>query len=415
MIHYKTNALIIGAGPAGLSAAITLKRLGVENVTVVDREPQAGGMPRLCHHTGFGIFDLQRIYSGPTYARHYTHLAEINGVDIRTETTITGWDSENALTYTSPGGTGIIEAQTILLATGVRERPRSARLVPGYRPRGVFTTGELQRFVDEYHLPVGHRAVIVGAEGVSLSAFLTLRKAGLDIAAFVTKYPQHQMYFPYTPGKWLFADILHRTPIYTNMRIQRILGRKRVHGIEMTHIPSGKPHTIACDTIVFTGDWIPEHEVARKGNIVIDAGTLGPQIDARYRTSQKGIFAAGNLLRGAETASTSAIEGRRAAKAMADFLQGSSWPRQSIPLQVAPPLLWVLPNRILPNEDNQPRKIAFRTTQFIDGATITVRQGKQLLHTQRFRRLVPVETMHLSAKWLRQVDPLGEAIILQID
>src|ERR1700690_4431660 len=120
-----TEVLVIGAGPAGLSAAVELKKQGIRDVLVVDREPEAGGMPRFCHHTGFGREDLWRIYSGPRYARYYRELAEKADMDIQTSTTIIGWGDELQTEFTSPRGLGQIKAQAILLATGVRERPRS--------------------------------------------------------------------------------------------------------------------------------------------------------------------------------------------------------------------------------------------------------------------------------------------------
>ena len=326
MIIEETDVLIVGAGPAGLANAIELKRRGIPRVVVVDREPEAGGMPRLCHHTGFGLPDLHRLLSGPAYARRYVRMARRQGVEIRTSTTITGWDSEKGLTFTAPDGMGVITARAILLATGVRERPRSARLVPGTRPHGVLTTGALQRFVHERHLPVGTHAVIVGAEEVSLSALMTLRSAGVKVVAMITHLPQHQIYFPYSIARWMYMNVLSSTPLYTSTRIRRILGLRRVQGVEVEHLESGQRRVLPCDTVVFTGDWIPENEVARSGELVMDPGTKGPQVDGEFRTSRPGVFAAGNLLRGAETASNSALEGRRAAQAMIRLLEGETWP-----------------------------------------------------------------------------------------
>ncbi len=203
----KTDVLIVGAGPAGISAALELKRLGVADITVVDREPEGGGIPRLCHHVGFGIQDMHRIYSGPAYARRYVKQAGESSITIRTSTTITGWQEDKTLTYSSRDGLGTIEANAVLLATGCRERPRSARLIPGRRMQGVFTTGSLQRFVDEHKLPVGKRSLIVGAELVSLSALITLAGAGVDVAMMVTSLPQHQIYFPFVPMKWMRVDL----------------------------------------------------------------------------------------------------------------------------------------------------------------------------------------------------------------
>ncbi len=319
----EVEALIIGAGPAGLSAAIELKKQGVKNILVVDREPEAGGIPRLCHHTGFGREDLWRFWSGPKYAKYYRDLAEKHDVNVQTSTTILGWakSGENhSLNFTSPNGVGAITAQAVLLATGVRERPRSARLIPGARPQGIYTTGSLQRFVYEEKLPIGKRAVIIGAELVSLSALLTLMHAKVECAGMVTEENRHTIQFPYIGMKWLLADLITRTPIIPNTRISNIFGRKRVEAVEITHI-SGHKKIIECDSIIFTGNWIPEHELARNGGLKIDKVTKGPIIDRHFQSSVKGVFAAGNVLRGVETADRCALEGKWAARSMANFLK----------------------------------------------------------------------------------------------
>ncbi|RUA18120.1 MAG: oxidoreductase, partial [Clostridia bacterium] len=108
MSNERTDVLIVGAGPAGLASAIELKKQDVARVTVVDREPEAGGMPRLCHHTGFGVWDFHRLYTGPAYARRYVALALAHGVEIRTETTIIGWEDAHTLAFTSPEGLGAL-------------------------------------------------------------------------------------------------------------------------------------------------------------------------------------------------------------------------------------------------------------------------------------------------------------------
>jgi glycerol-3-phosphate dehydrogenase len=320
-VRSAADVLIVGAGPAGLSAAIELKKQGIKNILVVDREPEAGGMPRFCNHIGFGIVDLWRLYTGPRYARYYRELAEKYGVEIHTSTTITGWNDSKA-TFTSPSGLGEVEAKAVLLATGIRERPRAARMIPGTRPQGIYTTGSLQRFVHQEGLPVGKRAVIVGAELVSLSALLTLIQAGVKCVGMTTEEATHQIKFPYAAMKWGLMDILRFAPLVANARVTNIFGHKRVEGIEITR--DNRTEIIECDSVIFTGNWISENEMARLGGLEIDSATKAPKIDSAFRSSVANVFAAGNLLRGGKlvnTADQCALEGAAAGRAIADFLK----------------------------------------------------------------------------------------------
>lgn len=408
-----TDVLIIGAGPAGLAAAVELKRQGVRDLLVVEREAEAGGLPRLCDHLGFGWPDLRRVFSGPGYARHYRGLAQAAGVAIRPQTAITGWAGPTAVTYTSPEGLGEIAARTVLLATGCRERPRAARLVPGSRPAGVFTTGSLQRFVHEQHLPVGRRAVIVGAELVSLSALLTLRQAGTATVAFLDEQPRPQLYFPYNVAQLVLADGLYQTPVLSRVQVTAILGRPRVEAVEATHLDTGRVERIACDTVVFTGGWIPEHELARLGGLAMDPGTRGPRLDGAFRTSRPGVFAAGNLLRGAETAGLSALEGRRAAGQMVEFLRGQAWPAPGLPITVEAPLSWICPNLFDPAAPLA--GLRFRSAAFRERVRVSVYQGERRLQTQRFRQLVVNDSLALDPAGLHQADPAGAALRVVVE
>jgi len=413
------DVLIVGAGPAGIAAALELKKLGINDVVVAEREPEAGGIPRMCGHIGFGLTDLHRVLTGPSYARKYREIAENAGIKIFTDTTITGWDAMTTnedprqLNFTSPAGVGTIAAKSVLLATGVRERPRAARLVPGHRPQGVFTTGSLQRFVYEHELPVGKRAVIIGAERVSLSVVMTLMHAGVKVLNMITELPHHQLYLPvFLPAKILFADILARAPILTNTRVSNIFGRQRVEGIEITDVGSGKTRTIECDTVVFTGDWIPENELARTGHVKTGRASLGPQVDSFFRTSQPGIYAAGNLLRGVETADWAAFEGRSAARSIARFLQNAGWNGNRLEVRAESPLDWICPSIISP--DALPGRFRIRSHEFRHDVTVQITQGHKTLYRQKFKHLIANTSLNVSAAWTKHVDYSGETLVVEV-
>jgi thioredoxin reductase len=409
------DVVIVGGGPAGLSAALELKKRNVGKVVVLDRESKAGGIPRFCHHTGFGVRDLHRVYSGPQYAKQYVQQALDAGVEIRTLTTVTGLGDSNRLTYTTPQGLGKIEAQAILLATGCRERSRGALLTPGRRTQGIFTTGSLQRFVDEPQLPIGKKAIIVGAELVSLSALMTLMNVTVEVPLMITPLPKHQIYFPFVAMKWLTIDMLRKTTIQTSTQVYRILGNKRVEAVELINLDTGNVTTVDCDTVVYTGNWLPDNEVARNGELIIDSGTLGPQVDGSFQTSRTGVFVAGNLMRGAETAGVCALEGRHAAQSIHDFMQSKDWPTSNIPIHIEQPLAWIFPNCLTKLNTSFTNKVlTFQVLEICHNASVHVSQGKEILYTKQFRCLPPKRSIKIDCHWLNKVNPDGESLKMSI-
>ncbi len=274
--------VIVGGGPAGLAAALELRRRGAPEVLVLEREAALGGIPRHAQHQGFGLRDLRRPLSGPSYARRYTELAAAAGAELRTETMVTGWAPGGPLELTGPRGREQLEPAAVVLATGCRERPRSARLVPGSRPEGVMTTGTLQQLVYLKGLAPGTRALVVGAEHVSFSALLTLAHGGARAVGMVTELPRHQSLALFRAG----AALRFRTPVWTRTALTAIHGRPRVEEVELTDLESGGVRSVACDTVVFSADWIPDHELAVMAGLAMDAGTRGPAVDTALRTSR---------------------------------------------------------------------------------------------------------------------------------
>jgi len=394
-----TDVVVVGGGPAGLACAIELRRRGAREVLVVDRETQAGGIPRHSAHQGFGLRDLRRVMSGPRYARRYVELAREEGVDLLEETMVTGWSAAGGLEVTSPAGREGLRAPAVVLATGCRERPRSARLVPGSRPDGVMTTATLQQLVLQ-GLPVGSRALVVGAEHVSFSAVLTLAHAGAEVVAMTTELRRDQTLALFRAG----AALRYRFPLLTRTAVAGIRGRSRVDEVELLDLESRRTRLIACDTVVFTADWIPDHELAVMGGLELDPGTLGPRADTGLRTTRPGVFAAGNVLHGAEPADIAALSGRHAAGSVARWLAGDgAWPA-AVPIECAPPLHWISPNAIGPNAQSPPRgHFLLRSRDFARRAALEIHQDGRLLWSGS-ARLTPGRSTRLPRGWLSAVD-----------
>jgi len=411
------DVLIVGAGPAGLTAAAELRRLGVPRVLVADREAEPGGVPRHSWHTGYGLRDRHRVLSGPAYARALADAAARAGAELRTGCTVTGLRADgdaSSAVLTSASGIEEVQPGAVLLATGCRERPRAARLVPGDRPIGVLTTGELQQRVYLGGERLEGLALIVGVEHVSFSAAVTLAHAGARVTALVTEHERQQSYAAFRLG----AALRWGVPVWTSSAVTRVTGASgRLAAVEVTDLAGGKTRTVACDWLVFTGDWIPDHVLARSSGLALDAGTRGPAVDTTLATSVPGVFAAGNLIHAAETADIAALSGRHAARQIASFLAAaapSAAPR--VPVTAESPLRWISPNlvgadRVAPSLG----RFILRAAEFRRLARLAVRQDGRVLARSRPLRLIPGRPVYLRASWLTRVDPGGGPVRVGVE
>ena len=396
------SVAVVGGGPAGLAAARELGRLGVRDVVVIEREREPGGIPRHAAHQGFGLRDLRRPLSGPAYARRLVELASRAGAELRTETMVTGWSPDGPLELTGPRGRELLEPDAVILASGCRERPRSARLVPGSRPAGVITTSTLQQLVYLKGERVGGRALVVGAEHVSFSALLTLTHGGAQPVGMTTEHARHQSLAAFRAG----AAVRFRTPLWTRTRVSAIHGRPRVEEVELTDLDGGATRSVACETVVFTADWVPDNELAVMGGLELDAFTHAPVVDEDLRTSRAGVFAAGNLLHGAEQADVAALSGRHAGAAAARFLAAADWPRRRVRIDARAPLAWVSPNAIAGGPPPRGRFL-LRSREFLTHPRVEVEQDGRALWSGRLARLGPGRSGQLPDAWTARVDPGG--------
>ncbi|MCY1127492.1 FAD-dependent oxidoreductase [Frigidibacter sp. RF13] len=309
------DVAIVGGGPAGLAAATELRRHGVARVLVLEREAEAGGIPRHCGHYPFGMREFHRLLRGPDYAARLVRRAEAAGAVIRTGTTVTGLGPDGRLSVCDDRGTATVTARAVLLATGVRETSRAARLIGGEKPGGILPTGALQGLVYLNHQKPFDRPVIIGSELVAFSALLTCRHAGIRPVAIIEAGDRATARWP-VPLLARFLGI----PFLARTRLEAIHGTRRVEGIDLAGATGER--SLQADGVIVTGQFRPEASLLREGGLRIDPATGGPEVDGWGRLSDPAYFAAGNLLRGVETAGWSWAEGRRAASAIAAHLRG---------------------------------------------------------------------------------------------
>lgn len=403
---------VVGGGPAGLTAAARLaKELGGD-VVVLERERESGGIPRHSAHLGYGWRDLHRNLSGPEYAKRLTEAALSSGASVRSGAMVTQVGADLTLEVTTPAGRLTIAPGALVLATGARERPRSARLVPGDRPAGVYTTGQLQNLVHLHSGQPGSRAVVVGAELVAWSAVRTLREAGCRTVLMSTEYRRPDTYAAVS----LAGRSLLRVKVATGTRLVKIVGRDRVRAVHLQEIATGIVRQVECDTVVFTGDWIPDNELARAVGLDIEPGSKAPRVDASLRTSAPGVFAIGNLVHPVDTADVAALDGRRVEAGVLDWLRAGRMPRRGVNVVASAPLRWVAPSRLTPDDGPPSRnRLLAWSDEYIARPRIVVSQSGRVIAAQRLAwPAAPGRVFRIPSKVLNHVDPLGADVSISL-
>ena len=402
------DVAIAGGGPAGISAGLELSRLTSLKIALFERDEQLGGIPRFCHFF-FGMRDRKRIYTGPAYARKLRTLIQETPVQIHASTTVLdiipgGSGKNHGLHVLSPRGLEFYNSRFILLATGCFESSRQARRIPGTRPAGIFTTGTLQELVNFRFLRPGRRAVIIGSERVALSSVLTLRRAGVSIVGMVEEEPEIQTHA-------LPSEVMRRLygfPIYKDTSVKEILGNERVEGIELVRKETGEHFRVDCDTVIVTGKFRPESSLIEDTPIESDTGTDGPAVDMDFMTSVPNIFAAGNLLRGADMHDLCALEGKLAAQSIIRKLTSMDVGMGAgISMKAEPPIRYVVPQEIVPGKlgkrpfSNLFPGPAVQVASTLKNGTMEAWSGSEKLWKGRFRKLIansryplPVDKFH---------------------
>lgn len=334
----EADVVVVGGGPSGLSAATHLARLGAGKIVLLERDTVVGGIPRHCGHSPFGMREFHRILTGKRYVRRLEKDALAAGVEIRVSISVLGIGN-GTLSAATPDGLVTFHARRIVLATGNREKPRSQRLVSGERPLGIINTGALQAYVYLEKLAPFRKPVIVGTELVAMSAILTCRSAGIAPVAVIERNARPTVRFPFH----LLPKVLG-IPVHCSAEILGIHGQGRVEEIEIS--VGGEKRSIACDGVLFTGDFTPESALARMSGLAVDPASGGPLVDAYGRTSDPHVFATGNLLRPVETAGWCWEEGRRVAQSVfADMSVGGPAPTEMVRIHPGQGIKYVVPQQ----------------------------------------------------------------------
>jgi len=378
---------IIGGGPSGLALASELARAGVDDVVVLERENDAGGIPRHCGHSPFGFREFRRLFAGAEYARRLVLRASERGVLLRTSVTVASIGPGRRLTLSTPDGIETLEAEKIVICTGNRETPRAARLVSGTRPLAIVNTGALQSLVYlKQRLPF-RKPLIVGSELVAFSALLTCRHAGIRPVAMVESQARITA--------WPFARLLPRllgTDLKLNTRLDAIRGVERVEGVDLVSV-DGKIETLACDGVIFCGGFVSESSLLKTSHLQLNEYSGGPSVDQYGRCSDPDYFACGNLLHPVETAGWCWNEGRAMAASLQAGLSGKlagDGPRLMIASDSAE-VKYITPNVIalgtidgVSDFEVAHKRLQVRMRQDVNGRLV-LRDGERVLSTRRIR------------------------------
>ena len=288
------DVVVIGAGPGGLAAAISAKQNGAEDVLIIERDLEPGGILLQCIHNGFGLEIFKQDLPGPSYAQKFINEALTSGVDLLLDTMVLDITPDRKIfTASRKGGIREIRAKALVLAMGCRERTRAQVRLPGTRPAGVYTAGTAQRWVNvEGYMP-GKRFVILGSGDIGMIMARRLTFEGAKVERVLEVMP----FLTGLTRNYVQCLLDYDIELQLQHTVKRIIGNKRVEAIEAVAVDEkwepipGSEEIIPCDTLLLSVGLIPENELSRKAGVALDPLTAGPIVDDRFETSVPGIFA----------------------------------------------------------------------------------------------------------------------------
>ena len=396
---------IIGGGPAGLSAAIAARKAGVEDILLIERDRELGGILNQCIHAGFGLHTFGRELTGPEYAGEYVRQFRELNIPCLSGAMVLNLSPDRVLTVTGRE-TGLvqIQAQAVILAMGCRERPRGALNIPGYRPAGIYTAGTAQRLVNmEGYLP-GRKVVILGSGdiGLIMARRMTLEGAQVQVVAEL---------MPYSGG--LKRNIVQclddfGIPLKLSHTVVDIQGKERVEGITLARVENGKPvpgteEHYDCDTLLLSCGLLPENELSRAAGVALSPITSGPLVNESLETSIPGVFAAGNVLHVHDLVDYVSEEAGAAGAQAAAYLQNGEQDAPAIPVHCENGVRYTVPATVRPACAGDTVTIRFRVGGVFKNKKIAVYLGDTCIFSRKRPVLAPgeMETVRLKGADLR--------------
>lgn len=387
------DILIIGAGPAGLAAAIAAKENGIDSLLVLEREKDAGGILRQCIHNGFGLHRFKEELTGPEYAQRDIDKAAELGIEIECSTTVLSVSPDHTVTCVSSSrGLQVIHAKAIVLAMGCRERPRGALCTPGTRCAGIYSAGTAQRFVNLEGLMPGKRVVILGSGDIGLIMARRMTLQGAKVLACVEL-------MPYSSG--LNRNIVqclqdYDIPLYLSHTVTDIRGRERLEGVTVSEVDEkrnpipGTEIEFDCDTLLLSCGLIPENELSLGAGVEISPATSGAVVNESFETSVPGIFACGNVLHVHDLVDHVSNESFKAGAAAAAYVRNETRRSSVIAVRDGDGVRGTVPQQIRSDTD-QPVDLMFRPSAVFRNSSVVVESGAQELIRKKAMIFTPGE------------------------
>ena len=417
VIDQYVDILVIGAGPAGLAAAISARKAGVESILVLEREDEPGGILRQCIHNGFGLHRFHEELTGPEYAQRDISEVSQLGISVECGVTVLTLSSDRTVTCVSPRlGFRTIRAGAVVLAMGCRERPRGALCTPGTRCAGIYSAGTAQRFVNLEGWMPGKRVVILGSGDIGLIMARRMTLQGAKVLACVE-------IMPYSSG--LNRNIVqclqdYDIPLYLSHTVTDIRGRERLEGVTVSRVDAhrnpvpGTEMDFECDTLLLSCGLIPENELSSGAGVVLSPATSGAVVDNHFETSIPGIFACGNVLHVHDLVDHVSAESFKAGRAAAAYVGSGSAGTGKIAVLDGKGVRGAVPQRICRNctEDVD---LMFRPDAVYRNASVVAESDGRVVSRKKSMIFTPGEMAVLTLKAQDISSVSGDTITVRIE